>query len=143
MSDNPVLPQQEEPAPETLLLGSQPQRVENHAMHLIRYSLSNDGKTLIIRPREPIAPLLGQDDPMDLSKLSPLPEKEEWEDWSCYWSRCFETRTRDLRKALTSLAAMTEDRNLWQGEHNEDCPNLASLAEAQKRITELTKELGR
>lgn len=35
---------------ETLLLGSRPQRVENHAINplLIKYSLSNDGQTLII-----------------------------------------------------------------------------------------------
>lgn len=31
-------------------------------------------------------------------------------------------------KAEAALAAMTADRDLWQGEHNEDCPNLAALS---------------
>ena len=34
---------------------------------------------------------------------------------------------RELEQAKADLAAMTEDRNLWQGDHNEDCPNLAIL----------------
>ena len=31
------------------------------------------------------------------------------------------------------LAAMTEDRDLWQGDHNEDCPNEAKVAELKER----------
>jgi hypothetical protein len=45
-----------------------------------------------------------------------------------------------LTQALTSLAAMTEDRNLWQGAHDEDCPNLASLAAAQKELQSLQEQ---
>lgn len=31
------------------------------------------------------------------------------------------------------LAAMTADRNLWQDQHNGDCPNLARVTELERR----------
>jgi hypothetical protein len=32
------------------------------------------------------------------------------------------------------LAAMTEDRDLWKDEHNEDCPNAAKVAELEGQL---------
>lgn len=34
----------------------------------------------------------------------------------------------------TKLLEMTEDRDLWQGAHNEDCPNLASISELEDQL---------
>lgn len=41
------------------------------------------------------------------------------------------------------LRAMTADRNLWQDEHNGDCPNLAALTAANARIAELEAQVKR
>jgi hypothetical protein len=44
------------------------------------------------------------------------------------------TTQREREELKAALAAMTEDRNLWQGEHNEDCPNLSSLASIRHEV---------
>lgn len=42
--------------------------------------------------------------------------------------------TEEITTLRLSLAAMTEDRDLWQGQHNDDCPNLARFAAAEKVV---------
>jgi hypothetical protein len=42
-----------------------------------------------------------------------------------------------------ALAAMTEDRNLWQEAHDEDCPNKAALDEVQRESADRLKTIGR
>jgi len=44
----------------------------------------------------------------------------------------FESLEARVKELESQLAEMTEDRNLWQGEHNEDCPNLAQIEELKQ-----------
>lgn len=47
----------------------------------------------------------------------------------------YEHATKVEREELQAkLAAMIIDRNLWQDAHNEECPNLAALKEANATI---------
>ena len=45
-------------------------------------------------------------------------------------------------KAEADLLAMTEDRNLWQGEHDENCPNVARVEAAEAEGLEQARLLG-
>lgn len=40
------------------------------------------------------------------------------------------------------LAAMTADRNLWQEQHSGDCPNLARVAELERRCLIAEEAIG-
>jgi len=46
----------------------------------------------------------------------------------------------EVERLKERLAVMTEDRNLWQGEHNEDCPNLAEVDRLRAEIAELKEQ---
>lgn len=57
-------------------------------------------------------------------------------------------RSRQLKEVIAEvdrlkldLKAMTEDRNLWQDEHNGDCPNLAELAQLKQQSVDLKEAL--
>jgi hypothetical protein len=39
------------------------------------------------------------------------------------------------------LAEMTEDRDLWQGDHNDDCPNLSKVAELEGKLATAAKDI--
>lgn len=56
----------------------------------------------------------------------------------------FEVLEQEVRRLKGELTAMTEDRNLWQDAHDEDCPNKAALSESRadalKAVQDLRKE---
>jgi hypothetical protein len=85
------------------------------------------------QPQDPLPPLHddwnqrlrelaypGTDDGVD------APATEEEVKRVCRELRASQAETLSLK---AQLSEMTEDRDLWQGEHSEDCPNLAALAE--------------
>jgi hypothetical protein len=85
------------------------------------------------QPQDPLPPLHddwnqrlrelaypGTDDGVD------APATEEEVKRVCRELRASQAETLSLK---AQLSEMTEDRDLWQGEHSEDCPNPAALAE--------------
>ena len=63
-----------------------------------------------------------------------------------YWESTYRGQAILLRMQLTSvqaqLAAMTEDRDLWQDAHGEDCPYMIRAKAAESRIAAQTSYKG-
>jgi hypothetical protein len=53
------------------------------------------------------------------------------------WVR-YEAHAKAIAELRAELHAMTVDRNLWQDDHNDDCPYLAEVAELRTEVERMS-----